>query len=130
MNRCHGFTLVEVLITMVMVVVGMVLLSQAFSAGLRAVSVSDRATQAQFLAEQKIADLEILSFANLQSDSGDFGDDYPEYSWQTEISNTDIENLKQIILTVSWTQENKTRSIVIYKYLADHGEDSSSASNQ
>ncbi len=130
MNRCHGFTLVEVLITMVMVVVGMVLLSQAFSAGLRAVSVSDRATQAQFLAEQKIADLEILSFSNLQSDSGDFGDDYPEYSWQTEISNTDIENLKQIILTVSWTQENKTRSIVIYKYLADHGEDSSSASNQ
>lgn len=130
MNRCHGFTLVEVLITMVMVVVGMVLLSQAFSAGLRAVSVSDRATQAQFLAEQKIADLEILSFGNLQSDSGDFGDDYPEYSWQTEISNTDIENLKQIILTVSWTQENKTRSIVIYKYLADHGEGSSSASNE
>jgi general secretion pathway protein I len=128
MNRINGFTLIEVLIAMVMVVVGMVLLSQAFSAGLRAVSVADRSSQAQLLAEQKISELEVLSFSSLQSDSGDFGDEYPGYTWQTEVSGTDWDNMKKVILTVSWTHENTARSIVITRYVTDHGEDSSSAS--
>jgi general secretion pathway protein I len=129
MSRNDGFTLIEVLIAMVMVVVGMVLLSQAFSAGLRAVSVADRSSQAQLLAEQKISELEVLSFSSLQTDSGDFGDDYPDYTWQTEVSSTDLDNMKKVILTVSWTHENTARSIVITRYFTDHGEDSSSASS-
>jgi len=129
MSRNDGFTLIEILIAMVMVVVGMVLLSQAFSAGLRAVSVADRSSQAQLLAEQKISELEVLSFSSLQTDSGDFGDDYPDYTWQTEVSSTDLDNMKKVILTVSWTHENTARSIVITRYFTDHGEDSSSASS-
>ena len=125
MNQ-KGFTLIEVIIAMVLVVVGLVLISQAFSIGLRAVSVSDKSTIAKFLLEQKIAEVESLSVASLQSESGDFGTDYPDYTYQTEVTTTDLENLRQVVITVQWKHDNTTRNISITKYLADKGETTTS----
>lgn len=117
-----GFTLLEVIVAMVIVVVGLVLISQAFSIGLRAVRVSDKATVARFLAEQKITELEILAFTTIQSATGDFGTDYPGYTWQQEVVTTNLANLIQVNLTIAWTEDNATRTLVITKLIANHGE--------
>jgi len=117
-----GFTLLEVIVAMVVVVIGLVLISQAFSIGLRAVRVSDKATVARFLAEQKITELEILSFSALQSTTGDFGTDYPGYTWQEEVITTNLDNLIQVNLTIAWIEDNTTRTLVITKLIANHGE--------
>jgi len=119
--QAKGFTLIEVLITMVLVVVGLVLLTQAVSAGLRAMSVSDRSSQALFLMQQKITEIENTPFSTLQSGTGDFSPDNPDYAWQIDVTTTDLENLRQVQLTVSWTQDNTTRSLSITKLIADHG---------
>lgn len=117
-----GFTLLEVIVAMVIVVVGLVLISQAFSIGLRAVRVSDKATVARFLAEQKITDLETQAFTALQSTNGDFGTDYPGFTWQEEVITTNLDNLIQVNLTIAWTEDNVTRTLLITKLIANHGE--------
>ncbi|MCX7918044.1 MAG: prepilin-type N-terminal cleavage/methylation domain-containing protein [bacterium] len=120
-----GFTLLEVVIALVIVVVGLVLISQAFSIGLRAVRVSDKATIARFLAEQKITEIELQSFLALQSGTGDFGPDYPDFTWQMNVATTQLDNLLQINLTISWIEDNTTRTLTITKLIADRGEISS-----
>lgn len=126
MNK-QGFTLLEVIVAMVVVVVGLILISQAFSIGLRAVRVSDKATIARFLAEQKIAELETQAFSTLQSTNGDFGTNYPGFTWQEEVTSTDLDNLKQVTLTISWTEDNTTRTLPITKLIANHGEETASS---
>ena len=118
-----GFTLLEVIVSMVVVVVGLVLISQAFSIGLRAVQVSDKLTVAKFLAEQKVTELELQSFSALQSTNGDFGTDYPGFVWQEDVATTNLDNLRQVILTISWTEENSSRYLVITKLIANHGDE-------
>lgn len=120
-----GFTLLEVIISMVVVVVGLVLISQAFSVSLHAVGVSDKATLVKMLAEQQIAQLEMQSFSNLQSTNGNFSPDHSEITWQEDVANTSLSNLKQVTLTISWTENNATQSLVITKLIADHGVSSS-----
>jgi len=117
-----GFTLLEVIVAMVVVVSGLVLISQAFSTGLRAVRVSDNTTLINMLAEQKIAELELQTFSTLQSTSGDFGSDYPGILWQEDVATTTLDNLRQVTLTITWTENNATRSLVITKLMADHGD--------
>jgi prepilin-type N-terminal cleavage/methylation domain-containing protein len=117
----YGFTLLEVIVAMVIVVVGVVMISQTFSTGLRAVRVSDKATIARFLAEQKIAELEMLAFTSIQTANGDFGTDYPEYSWQEEVATTTLDNMIQVNLTISWTEDNATRTLAVTKLIANHG---------
>ncbi|MFB3895033.1 MAG: prepilin-type N-terminal cleavage/methylation domain-containing protein [bacterium] len=116
-----GFTLLEVIVAMVIVVIGLILISQTFSTGLRAVRVSDKATVARFLAEQKLTELELEDFSTLQSTSGDFGTDYPEFTWQEEVATTNLDNLLQVNLTISWTEDNATRTLLISKLIANHG---------
>ncbi len=119
--RNKGFTLLEVIVTMVIVVVGLVMISQAFSTGLRAVTVSDKATLVKMLAEQQIAQLEMQTFSTLQSANGNFAPDHPEISWQEDVQSTALNNLKQVTLTFSWTERNTTQTLVITKLMADHG---------
>lgn len=116
-----GFTLLEVIVAMVIVVIGLILISQTFSTGLRAVRVSDKATVARFLAEQKLTELELQDYSTLQTTSGDFGTDYPEFTWQEEVSSTDLDNLTQVNLTISWTEDNATRTLLISKLISNRG---------
>ena len=48
---------------------------------------------------------------------GDFGDAFPDYQWQVEIGETEIELLKKIILTVTNSRMavRNTYRLVLYK---------------
>ncbi len=72
---------------------------------------------AALLAQQKLAELESMDFEELNGGEGDFGEEYPSYSWQAEVvelgeDDTGIKEgddlLKAIDLTV--LQNNGTRS--------------------
>jgi len=119
--KYRGFTLVEVLIAMTLVVVGLVLIAQAFSAGLKAMGASDQSTVARFLLEQKLAEFESLPFTSLQSDEGDFGDDYPDYRWVAEVETTDLANLVQMNLSVYWKRNNSETSLTVTRLFAERG---------
>lgn len=57
-------------------------------------------TLAALLTRQKMEDCYTVPFDELQSDYGDFGTIYPECTWEVEIEDADIENLKKVVIIV------------------------------
>lgn len=79
-------------------------------------------TSASFLAQQKMAEIEMTKARDLSSDSGDFGDDYPGYSWNLTVEDPSFDtlenvedHLKQLDLTISWG-ENEQFSYHLRQY--------------
>jgi general secretion pathway protein I len=71
-------------------------------------------TTATLLAQHKLAEIEIQTARDLMSDSGDFGEDFPGYSWELEVQEpaaTEPEgvssHLRQLDLTVYWGDEGR-----------------------
>ena len=81
-------------------------------------------TVAPFLAQAKMADLELISGSELADDSGDFGEDFPGFLWQvtvgdvtSEILDQTADDLKQINITVSYNTDEFEFSIRQYRFI-------------
>jgi general secretion pathway protein I len=57
-------------------------------------------TSAALLAQSKMADVETAAILSNHTEAGDFGPDYPQYSWRLEISATELSQFKKIDVTV------------------------------
>jgi len=82
-------------------------------------------TTAAFLAQGKLAQLELMDINNLMSDSGDFGELYPEYYWELEIDKTSLpileeysDRFKQINLLIYWGENRLYQyDLRLYKFV-------------
>ncbi len=81
-----GFTLIEVMVAAAILVACIVPLLGAITQGLRSASNARDFVLASQLARNKMAQLELERFPEFEgTDSGDFGSDYPGFSWRTEM---------------------------------------------
>jgi general secretion pathway protein I len=71
-------------------------------------------TTAPFLAQSKMADIEAEAGEDLTSGSGDFGEDFPGYVWELEVSDVASQgpegasdHLRLVDLIVSWEEDNR-----------------------
>jgi type II secretion system protein I len=81
-----GFTLLEVMVAAAILVICMVPLLGAIIHGLRSVSGTRDIVMATQLAQNKMAQLEMERFPDYEGvDEGDFGEEYPRFSWRTEM---------------------------------------------
>jgi general secretion pathway protein I len=82
-------------------------------------------TTATLLAQSKMAELEARKERGLRSDSGDFGEDFPGYTWQMRVSDVMLDNpenvsdhLEQIDLKVSWGEDEQFQyNLRIYNFV-------------
>ena len=105
----YGFLLMEVMIAISMIAIA---LTVALGLQSRSISMASEAkftTTASLLAQKKIAEIEATSLEKITSESGDFGEDFPDYQWTMEINDTDLfqqeevaGRLKKIDLDISW----------------------------
>ncbi|MEW6740393.1 MAG: type IV pilus modification PilV family protein [Nitrospirota bacterium] len=110
MIKEKGFTLLEVIVAITVMGIGIVLIMQLFSGGLRSGKVSRDYTVAVVHAREKMEEMLINPLAG----TGDFGDGY---KWQTEVmpyslTGEDFGVLK-ITVKVSWATLRKDRAIEI-----------------
>ena len=117
-SYCRGFTLLEVMIAMAILATTLVVVFQSQS---QSVSMAGRArfeTTASLLAQGRMAEIEAANPEKIVSDSGDFGDDFPDYSWQVDVAETELESLKKIevkVVNERLTSNNSFR-LVLYRF--------------
>lgn len=120
-----GFTLLEVMIAVAVMAIALMALLGSQSQGLSLANESRFNTTASLLAQGKMAEIEaITDQRNLASDSGDFGDDFPDYAWELSVSNVSFEGadtvsdrLKQIDLEVRYVPDTRYRcQLRLYRF--------------
>ncbi len=113
-----GFTLLEVMIAVAIIAIALMAVLGSQSQGLSLSGESRFNRTAALLAQGKMAEIEaVKDQRDLSSDSGDFGDEFPGYTWQLSVHDVLFEGveklsdrLKQIDLEVSWGSDE------LYKY--------------
>ena len=81
---------------------------------------------APMLAQLKMAEVESESPEDMRDDSGDFGDEFPNYRWNVVIDDVEstalgniAKDLKKIDLLISFNNNEFTYSLRNYKFLKD-----------
>ena len=83
--RSRGFTLLEVMIAMAILAITLVALYQSQSQSISMASDSRFLTTASLLAQSRMAEFDAVDPRGVVSANGDFGDDYPGYTWRLEV---------------------------------------------
>jgi general secretion pathway protein I len=122
MNK--GFTLLEVMIAVALIAIALTTLLGSQSQSVSFANSAKFETMAALLAQSKMSEITVQEPDELTNDSGDFGDDYPGYAWEVNVSDIVIpgmdnisDYLKQVDLTVTWGVFSY--NVRLYHYVAE-----------
>jgi general secretion pathway protein I len=143
-SSTSGFSLLEVMVAVAIMAMALVAALGSQSQSVSLASEAKFATTSAFLAQKKMAELETMDPGDLVSDSGDFGEDFPGYQWNTDISEdtetqtrwkaevgyvsngetpTSSGHVKIIDLTVFWEDQDRYKYGLIYhRFVQDENE--------
>ena len=114
-----GFTLLEVLLALVIVVSGVAIVAQGFYGGARAASQARSETTAMMLAERKMGDLETGETSLTRSDSGTFSD-AEGYKYQIAVEpDSSRAGLYKVTVTVTFGEGTEERSVALNRLMRE-----------
>ena len=118
----YGFTLLEVMVSVAIMSIVLVSVYKLHSQSLTMNMETRFYTQAPMLAQSRLSELEINSEGEFSNDSGDFGENFPGFSWSVAVDDVDIEMLgetsedfKKIEVTVSYNQNEFVYHLRTYR---------------
>lgn len=107
----RGFTLLEVIIAIAILAIALTSLFGSQSQSLSLAIEARFNVTASFLAQEIIAEYE-ASLREFVDDEGDFGENFPGFTWRVEVSNADLADLEglgelqppleRVELTINW----------------------------
>jgi general secretion pathway protein I len=112
-----GFTLLEVMIAMAILAIALIAVYQSQSQSVSMAGSSRFLTTASLLAQSRMTEIDMADPRKIENGSGDFGNDFQDYTWQVEIGDTQIDFLKKIVLTVTNNRmaDRNTYRVILYK---------------
>ena len=102
-TSCGGFTLLEVMVAVAILAIALIAILKANVQSLDALAEVRQKTAASMLAASKLAEVEAVGAENWTEFQGDFGDEYPGFSWQVESAATELEGIVRVIVIVRMT---------------------------
>lgn len=109
MNRQHGFTLVEVLVALVVVVLGLAALMVAVSGAARTSGYLRDKTLAQWIALNRISEVRLtVNRTGQTNDTGELQFANRTWHYDTRYYDTSIQSMKRIVVRV-WPGDAKTK---------------------
>ena len=121
-----GFTLLEIMVALSILAIVLV---SVYRLHAQTVSMNNEVrfyATAPMLAQLKMAEVESESPEDMGDDSGDFGDEFPNYRWNVVIDDVEstalgniAKDLKKIDLLISFNNNEFTYSLRNYKFLKD-----------
>jgi general secretion pathway protein I len=113
-----GLTLVELLVAAVLLATGLAGVMMALSTSISSQAVSERMVTACLLAQEKMAELESMPAA-AGSESGDFGEDYPDCRWSWTVEPAETEGLFRAEVVVTSGEGSQVREYHLVTYLVE-----------
>jgi general secretion pathway protein I len=129
-----GFTLIEVVIALAILGIGLTVIIELFSGGLRLGRVSVEYTRAVNLARMKMEEIAMKPNIQEGTEEGEFD---PTYRWQVEVKKMDLLSLGkdrtitppveffQVKVNVLWKSGSKERSAIFETYRTEKRKESS-----
>jgi general secretion pathway protein I len=118
-----GFTLLEIMVAVSIIAIVLV---SIYKMQAQTISMNYEArfyVTAPLLAQFKMTEQETKSLEDLTSDSGNFGDDFPGYSWSMAVDDVESEalgntakDLKKIDVTIFLNNDEFTYSLRTYRF--------------
>ena len=118
MFKRGGFTLLEILIALIILVGGVIAISRAFSTGLFATTDIENVDLALNIAQAKTEEIKNTPFANL-SDSGPNPDpNFPNFSVSVDVA--EGQDPMQVNVTVAWQTKGGETNVALITLVADY----------
>lgn len=121
-----GFTLLEVMVSVAIISIVLVSIYRLYSQSLTMNTEARFYTQAPMLAQSKLAEMEAGEDAEFTGGSGEFGENFPGYSWKVSVEDVGIEalgeisqDLKEIDVTVSFNENEYVYNLRTFRFLRD-----------
>ena len=118
-----GFTLLEVIAAVLIMSIVLVSVYKMHSQSITMNTEARFYAQAPMLAQGKLAELETISKNEIAADSGDFGENFPGYTWSVSVDSVDIEalgeiseDLQRIDVTVSYNTDERVYRFQTYRF--------------
>ena len=124
-KKGSGFTLLEVMIAIAIIAITLVAVFGSQSQSLSLANEAKFSTTAALLAQSKMAEIEAVNPEDLASDSGDFGENFPNYHWNLTVSDVSfagvdeaLDYLKQIDLDLFYGEQSQYQyDIRLYRFI-------------
>jgi len=122
----YGFTLVELMISVVILGFGLVIVIQSFISALAGLDRSQNIVEAGRFAQDKITELTIASYENNGSsfgyESGNIKLGARQFEWETEITKIEspeylTRNFTKAGVTLKWKERNRAKDFNLITYL-------------
>jgi general secretion pathway protein I len=121
-KRRDGFTLLEVMVSVAIMSIVLVSVHKLHSQSLTMNTQAQFYTQAPMLAQSKLSEMEADSESDYANDSGDFGENFPGYTWEVAVEEIALEalgetsqDLKKIDVTVSYNENEFIYNLRTYR---------------
>ena len=107
-----GFTLIEIIMTTLILVLGFLIIASSYMAMARANRYSERQDTAINLASRVMEDLRNTRFDQIVSEESGYGEytDFPDYRHQTEV--IDVGQVKQVTVLIFFDNDRRNISLV------------------
>ncbi len=117
-NKNSGFTLLEVMISLLIIATSFVVLLHSRNQSIIAADYARSVTIATLLASEKMGEMEQGGISSGGDDSGGF-EDYPGYSWHSTVSDTAYEHMKEVRVEISFGDGRGKRSVDLVNYVRE-----------
>ncbi|MFC1704068.1 hypothetical protein ACFL1E_04730 [Candidatus Omnitrophota bacterium] len=121
-NKKNALSLVEAMVTIVILSTSLILIVRSFSACLRAIQITKGYAIAELLLEEKMWEIKLLEpLAEEILEDGQFPEPYESFAYTIETS--DVENslepeaLAELVLTVHWQERSRNNNISVVTYV-------------
>lgn len=110
-RHCHGFTLLEILITVLLLIVGVVAVVRAMGSGTSADYYVEAQAIALQLAQEQMEEVKALPFSDIgEIPRGDDIDGFPGYQREVLVEGTDP---KTVTVNVYWTLKDTEQLVTL-----------------
>ncbi len=117
-GKDHGFTLLEIIICLGLLALVLVAVFHLQAQNLDLQSEAQFMTTATCLLQERLSQIQALEKIEEGTNSGDFGKDYPDYTYTQEVSEVpDTETLYKVRVAVILERDKASRDLWLETYL-------------